>query len=240
MANRILGRNVVTEMLVDGVYYPIFCGKSAELTLNQDEIEVTHVNSAISREYVPGMSNATLNISGVSILDNTESRISNVYLMQEAIRRSINTYRMRFTDQDGDTGSITFSAFWTTGSISRDVVAWSQSTVTMRITGELTFGSVVVPPSPPACEVEDTIYTVLAEGAVSVQSALLIPGVGETITILHVSRSGVTHYETTGTPGNLEFKYDSSLGTITFDASNPGNPAMPDLEPVSVEYKIET
>jgi hypothetical protein len=234
--NQVLGKNVITSMLIGGIYYPIFCGKSASFTLNQDEIEVTHVNSGAGREYVPGMSNATLQVQGVTVLDNTESKISNLYLMQEAIRRSINTYRMLFTDQDGSTASIIFNAFWTTGTLSREVTAWSQSDVTMRVTGAITFSSVIPVPVPPSCEEEDPIYTTLIEAATSVTSALLIPGVGETITILHVSRSGFTHYETTGTPGSLEFKYTSATGTIDIDPINPGNVGG---EPISIQYKIE-
>lgn len=238
MANQVLGKNFKTEILIDGVYNPIFCGKSAELTVNQDEIEVTHVNSGISREYVPGMSNSTISFAGVTVLDNTEGRISWEYMVQSAIRRSINTYRITLTDQDSDTRQITFDAFWTTGSLTRDITAWSQSSTALRITGDITFGA-VAPPPPSSCEIQDPIYTTLAEGATSVVSALLVPGVGETITILHVTRSGQTHYETGGTPGSLEFLYTSGTGTIDFDPANPGNPAAPDLEPVSIEYKIE-
>lgn len=239
MANQVLGKDVITQILILGVYYPIFCGKTADLTTNQDEIEVTHVNSGADREYVPGMSNHLLNVAGVTVLDNTEGKISWEYLAQMAQRRTINTYRILLTDQDGDQRAITFDAFWTTGVLSRNVTEWSQSSVTMRITGSLTYESPVSPPTPPACEIEDPIYTTLAEAATSVSSALLIPGVGETITILHVTRSGITLYETTGTPGNLEFQYVSGTGTINFDPANPGNPAAPDLEPVSIEYKIE-
>jgi hypothetical protein len=240
MANQVLGKNVIVAMNISGIYYPIFCGKTAELPLEQDEIEVTHVNSGSSREYVPGMSNFIMNITGITVLDNTESRVSVLYLMQLAIRRSINTYRMLFTDQDGDTAAITFSAFIRNTIVSRDVTQWSQSSLTLRVTGDLTFSSIIPPPVVSECEQEPTIYTTLAEGAISVTDALLIPGVGETIIILHVSRSGLTYYETAGTPGNLEFLYTSGTGTITFQSTNPGNPAAPDLEPVSIEYKIES
>lgn len=236
--NQVTGKNVIVEMLISSIYYPIFCGKAADLPLEQDEIEVTHVNSGSEREYVPGMSNFLLNISGVTVLDNTENRVSILYFMQLAIRRSINTYRMRFTDQDGDTAAITFSAFVRNSTVSRDVTQWSQSSVTMRITGPLTFSSVIPPPGTPTCEQEPTIYKDLAESSLFVQDNLLIPGVGETITILHVSRSGTTYYETSGTPGNLEFLYTSATGRITFQ--NVGNSADPDLEPVGIEYKIET
>lgn len=238
MANQVLGKNVFVEMLISGIYYPIFCGKTADLPLEQDEIEVTHVNSGSEREYVPGMSNFLLNVAGVTVLDNTENRVSILYFMQLAIRRSINTYRMRFIDQDGGAEAVIFDAFVRNSNVTKDVTTWSQSSVTMRITGALTFTSVIPPPATPTCEQEDTIYTELAEGDLFVTDALLIPGAGETITILHVSRSGTTYYETNGTPGNLEFLYTPATGKITF--SQPGNPAFPDLEPISIEYKIET
>lgn len=239
MANQVLGKNVVVEMLISSVYYPLFCGKTRELPLEQDEIEVTHVNSGAAREYVPGMSNFLLNVTGLTILDNTEGRVSILYLMQQGIRRAINTFRMLFTDQDGDTAFIIVQAFVRNTNVAGDVTQWSQSSVTFRVTGEMTFGTIVPPPEIPACEQAPTIYTTLAEGAISVQDNLLIAGVGETISILHVSRSGLTYYETAGTAGNLEFAYDTVAGTITFESTNPGNPAAPDLEPVSIEYKIE-
>lgn len=239
MANQVTGKNTITQILISGIWYPFFCGKTAELSANQDEIEVTHVNSGADREYVPGMSNHTISFAGVTVLDNTENRISWEYIVQSAQRRSIHSLRTLLTDQDGDQRVISYSAFFTSGTLSRDVTQWSQSSINMRITGALTFESPATPPTPPSCEIEDPIYTVLVEGAIEVTSALLIPGVGETITILHVTRSGVTLYETTGTPGNLEFRYVSVTGKIQFDPANPGLPPFPDNEPVSIEYKIE-
>lgn len=236
MANQVLGKNIIVSLLDGVTYYPIFCGKTAELPLEQDEIEVTHVNSGSSREYVPGMSNSTLSVTGITVLDNTEGRISPLYLAQEAIRRSIRTYRMLFTDQDGDQVSVTFSAFVRNITMSRDVTQWGQSSATFRITGDWVFSTVIPSPEVPVCEVQNPIYTTLLESADSVQSALLIQGVGQTLTILAVSRSGTVHYETTGTPGSLEFTYDNTTGEIFFDPANPGNPGG---EPVSIEYKIE-
>jgi len=53
--------------------------------------------------------------------------------------------------------------------------------------------------------------------------------------IIAVARTGATHYETAGTPGNLEFKTDLPNGDIIFDSTNVFNAD----EWVSVEYKIE-
>lgn len=237
MANQVLGRKIEVELLIGVLYYPVFCGKTADLNSDQDEVEVTHVNSGADREYVPGMGNSILNIAGVTVIDNSENRVSSLYLAQVSKRRSIDTYRVKFTSENAIVATITFSAFIKNINISKDVTAWSQSTLSLRITGAWTFSSTVPPPPTPSCEQEPTIYSTLADGSTTYSNALLIPGVGETITILHVSREGTTYYETSGSPGNLEFKYTSGTGTITFQY--PGNPAAPLLENLSIEYKIE-
>lgn len=237
MNRKVLGKNVIVSMLVDGNYYPIFCGKTAALDLNQDKIEVTHVNSNAHRNFVPGMSDSQLTVQGVTLINNDDHKVSVNYLSQLAIRRSINTYRVLMTDQDGTNLSILLSAFVLNTNLSRDVVAWSQSSVTLQVTDDWEFSSVIPPPVIPNCEEQDPIYGTLADGSAVFTSALLIQGVGETITILNISRSGTNYYETSGTPGNLEFKYNSAAGTITFQ--NVGNPAAPDLEPVSVNYKLQ-
>lgn len=238
MNRKVLGKNVIISMKVGVSYLPIFCGKTGSLDLNQDKIEVTHVNSGAHRNFVPGMSDSQLSVQGVTLINNDELKVSINYLSQLAIRRSINTYRVLMTDQDGTVLSITLSAFILNTNLSRDVTAWSQSSVTLQITDDWTFSDVVPAPPTPTCEQQDTIYTTIPDGVLFVTSALLIPGVGETIDILRVSRSGTTYYETSGTPGNLEFLYTSATGKITFQ--NPGNPAAPSLEPIGIEYKIET
>ena len=236
MNRKVLGKNIHFELKIGVDYYRIFCGKTAYLDINQKEIEVTYVNSGDEEEYVPGMSNATINIVGLTLINNDEGKISINYLI--ANKRTIGEWRIRQTDQDGTTYQTTFSAFLTNANISRDVTQWSQSSVTLRVSGGFTNSTTIDPPGTPVCEIADPIYKDLAEGALFVSDALLIPGAGETITILHVSRSGTTYYETAGSPGNLEFQYNSTLGRIIFQTA--GNPASPDLEPVSIEYKVET
>lgn len=238
MNRKVLGKNMKVYMIIGGVSYPIFCGKTAFYDLNQDKIEVTHVNSGAHRNWVPGMSDSQINVTGVTLINNDELKVSANYLAELAIRRSINTYVITQIDQDGTTFSITVDAFLVNVNISRDVIAWSQSSVTLQPTGEPVFSSVIPAPGTPLCEEADPIYTTIADGVLYVESALLKPGVGQMITILHVTRSGTTYYETSGTPGNLEFKYSvvGANGRIAFQ--NVGNPAP--LEPVSIEYKVET
>ncbi len=233
MANRVLSKNVIIEMLISGIYYPVFCGKTMEFVQSQELIEVTSINSGVAREYEAGMTTGTLNISGVTILNNTGGRIAITYLIQESIRRAAQTMRIRMIDDDGTALQILFSAIITSNTLSRSFGSYSQSTTTMTITGEPTLSSIVPPPGVICPELP--LYIDATPGAIFVHhSALEAAGVR----ILAVDRTGTGQDPTTGTPGagTREFKFvgGTGNGTITFDATNPFNTS----EVVYVLYKI--
>lgn len=238
MSKLIKGKNMIAQVNIDDVWYPVFCAKTVEFTNEQDEIETTSINSGISREYIPGMNNATMTVTGVAQMIN-DTKVGVVYLLQESIRRTMLDMRIYMTDEEGTIRQLTFDAFVKSLSMTRERATYAQSSATFRISGPIGISTPIAPPTPPSCEVQDTIYEDLAEGATSVQNDDLIQGDDETIKIISVSRSGGTYYQTTGTPGSEEFFYNETTGTISFDPLNPGNPASPDLEPVSIEYKIE-
>lgn len=212
-------------MDVGGTFYPIFCSKTAEFTVNQDEIETTSVNSGSSREYVPGMMNATLSMTGVTTLDNSNSRISVLYLMQQSIRRSTQSFIITLTDDTGADVVIDFSAIITTTGFSRDVASYSQSNVTFRVTGDINFDTIITPPAP--SEVFSDYFTPTA-GLAYITDASLVG-----VSILQVARTGSTHNETTGTPTGRMFKYTSGTGRIDFDTAIPFDSG----EDVYVEWK---
>jgi hypothetical protein len=236
MSKLIKGKNMIAQVEIDEVFYPVFCAKTVEFVNEQDEIEVTTINSSISREFLPGMNNATMSCGGVLQMIN-DTKVGAGYLLQESIRRTMLNMRIYMTDEEGTVRILSFNAFVRSLNFSRDSGSYAQSGAEFRISGPISIDTPVEPPTPPACELEDTLYLTLEEGATSVQSNDLIPGVGETITVIGVTRSGATYYETSGTPGSLEFHYDSDSGTVAWDATNPGNTGG---EPVSVQYKIET
>jgi hypothetical protein len=224
--NTIRGKNIVCSLLSDATYYPIFCGKTAEFTINQDEIETTSVNSGSSREYIPGMMNATLSMTGVTTLDNSNDRISVLYLMQQSIRRATHDLIITLTDDNGDDIVLSFQAIITSSSFSRDVASYSQSSVNFRITGDIGFDTVIDPP------VILNVYSItlsVTAGANTVSDMGLVGA-----DILQVARTGITHNETTGTPVGRQFKFTSGTGTVTFDSAIPFESG----EDVYVEYKI--
>lgn len=224
--NTVKGKNIVISMLSGDDYYPIFCTKTGDLTVNQDEIEMTSINSGSSREYTAGMMNATLTVTGITTLDNTNERISINYLMQQSVRRQTQSFAITQTDDDGNDIVITFDGIIITSNITRDVSSYSQSSVSIRITGDIEFDTIVTPPTP---EVVYSDYFSCVEGETSISDASLIG-----VDILQVARSGDTHEETVGVPGNHQFRYTSVSGTISFYSGNPFNSG----EVIYVEWKI--
>jgi hypothetical protein len=223
--NTIRGKNIVCSMLVDSTYYPIFCAKTAEFNINQDEIETTSVNSGSSREYVPGMMNATLSMTGVTTLDNTNSRISVLYLMQQSIRRQVRDLIITLTDDDANDIVISFQAIIVATGFTRDVASYSQCSVNFRVTGDIGFDSIIVPPTP------ETVYSDYYGITAGISTLTVTDLIG--VEILMVARSGSVHEEITGTPTGRQFAFNGTTGTLTFDASIPFNTG----EDVYVEWK---
>lgn len=229
--NTVKSNNVIIEVDISGTYYPVFCGKTMEYSQNQELIEVTSINSEISREYEAGMTTATLSIQGVTVLDNTDNKVSITYLMQESIRRAAQTMRIRLTDDDGGTLQIAFSALITNNTLSRSFGSYSQSSTSLTITGDPVISSVVPPPGV-VCP-ESPLYIDCVAGDTFVENALLeVTGV----TILMVARTGLQHDATGGTPVNRQYKFTGGAGNgkIEFDPNIPFN----DGEVIYVLYKI--
>jgi len=65
--NRVLGKNQIVEIKYLGNWFPVFCCKSMDFTQNQEPVEVTSVNSVSGREYMAGLTTASLNVSGVTV-----------------------------------------------------------------------------------------------------------------------------------------------------------------------------
>lgn len=216
--NRVLSNNVIIEMLSGGDYYPIFCGKTMVLSQSQELVEVTSINSVSDREYQAGMTNTTLEITGVTVLNNTDGRVSIAYLMQQAIRRVAQSYRIRLTDDDLGTLQITFSALVTNNTLSRSPGTYSQSATSMTVTGGITFSDIIPPPAGKI--VQDPLYIDFPAGDTEVSDPFLE---ASGVEILEVQREGLGQDETTGTPGNRQFKFVAVDGKIQFSTDNPSN-----------------
>lgn len=228
MAPDVLGKDILIEAIIDSVPYPVFCCKTAELATETDEIETTNVNSGSSRDYAPGLSNRILTMTGITRVNNTDGRVNIIYLMQQQEAQSIFTLRATLTNQNSEVAQLTFDAFLKSTNWSKDVSTTSNSSAVWRITGGITYATSVDPPTEPVCEVQDPLYLTLAEGETAVSDALLND---PEVTILGVARETQVYSETSGTPGNLQFKHNGA--NVEFYI--PGNPGG---ETVWVLYKI--
>jgi hypothetical protein len=213
MSNTVKGRNVVVSMLVDEAYYPVFCAKAAEFVTEQDMFDVTSINSGADREFRGGMRTTTLTLSGITTLNNSYGRISITYLMQQM--RTAKTFKITMTDDDAQTNIATFSGLIQTAGFSRETSGYSKSNLTVKVSGAVTWQTVVTAPTP---EDEFALYITVVAAASSVSHANLGGA-----TILQVQREGVGHTETSGTPSGRQFKYtdNTTSGTISFDTSIP-------------------
>lgn len=218
--NTVKANNVIIEIYDGSAYYPVFCGKTMEFSQSQELVEITSVNSAVAREYQAGLTTATLNITGVTVLDNTDGRLAGPYLMQVSIRRTEKTCRIRLTDDDGGTLEINFTALITNNTLARSVGQYAQSTVSLTVTGEITVQAVAPPPT---AEIVYSDWWVMTAGATSISGASSQHGYSLiNKTLLEVDREG-TNFDiiTSGSPGNRQAKHDDVAGSISFDPTNP-------------------
>jgi hypothetical protein len=221
--NTIQGKNINVFMKVDSVYYPIFCGKSMTFSIAQDVLETTNVNSGSFRDYEAGMSTSNLEISGVSILNNLEGRLSISYLMQQSVRRVKQDWKISVLDDNGTTLLYTFKGLIITSSFDKTIPGFSQSSVSIQVCGNVDIGTVL----PPGATVE-TVYSDwwnFAEGNTSISGTSSVNGynlIG--VTVLEVDREGIEHdIITSGTPVNRQAKHNNGAGSITFSSALPSN-----------------
>lgn len=233
----VIGRDVIIDMQVDGDWFPIMCAKVNQFDLEQDEIQTTNRNSGPNREYVPGMANSTVGVTGITRVSNSDGRVNIVYLLQQSIRRQVHNLRMRMTDQNTPSANvsvISFAAFIRSTNVTSDKTLLSNSSVTWRVTGGISFSDVIPGPVEPECETEDPLYLDADSGNTVTDPLLEQDGV----VILQVNREGVQYDETDGTPIGRRFRFTGGAGNgiIEFDDDIPFNP---EGETVYVLYKIE-
>lgn len=212
-------------MEIDSEYYPIFCGKTLSFTIEQDELETTSVNSGVMREFIAGMGSATFEVGGVTILDNTESRIAITYLQQKSIAQATHSWKIALTDDDGSSIYYLFDGIIRTTSFDKTIPGYSQSSLSVRVTGEIDITYVDPPPPGGLPEIVRSDWWTMAAGDTYIQGASDVHAYTlEAVTVLEVDRSGVQYdIITSGTPTGRQCKHNNTTGVINFDAALPSS-----------------
>lgn len=225
MGNKVLGKNIIGSMKVAGEYYPIFCGKTLSFTLEQDELEISTVSSGVMRQYMAGMGNATFEVGGVTILDNTQSRIAISYLQQKSIAQATHEWKIALTDESGNSIYYLFSGIIRTTSFDKSIPGYSQSSLSVRVTGEIDITYVDPPPPGGLPEIVRSDWWDMAAGATYIDGISTVHNYTLTaVTILQVDRSGIQYdLITSGAPTGRQCKHNNTTGVISFDPNLPSN-----------------
>lgn len=213
------GKDCLLSIKIDGEYYPALCAISMSLSVSRDVVESTSATTGNWRQYrLRRLNSWTVSLSGLTKVDNTDGQVSWFYLLQAG--DGAFDIQLIFEDSSGNTQVMEGSAIIPSQTIEANVSGFSTATVDFQGTGTPTFANIITGPSDPICDVQETIPSLLNEGAVyATAPELMLSGSN----VLWVTREGTGYTETTGTPGNLQFRVDYAAGRIYFSPSNPGS-----------------
>src|SRR6185369_16786131 len=138
MSEYVLGRNVTVLVSTDlgsgESFYPLFCAKSMELDIIQEEIESTTITSGVDREFEIGIQSGVLTLVGVTKTTDTD-KVSPFTLYN--LKRLKKSYQVICQDQDLGTQTRSFEGLLRRLDFASNVVSFNQSTAEIRISGAI-------------------------------------------------------------------------------------------------------
>src|ERR1051326_2011390 len=109
MSEYVLGRSVTVSISTDigsgDQFYALFCAKSMELDIIQEEIESTTITSGTEREFEIGIQSGVLTLIGITKTTDTD-KISPFTLYN--LKRLKKSYQVVFMDQDTNPKTFSF------------------------------------------------------------------------------------------------------------------------------------
>ena len=210
---------MILEVKVDGVYTPIGCAVSCSFHFENEIILKTDVNAGLFRKKRVRISDCNCSVSGLTTLENNET-ISDLYFLQEGVRRTEQDLRFRFTDEGGLSKQIQGMFIVQSNDINGDVSAFSEFDLNFEGTGgfsisDITDDSAGGLPGDVTFDWWDT-----TEGTDTISG----PGhYGRSFSgkdVLLVSREG-TQYDLNDPPVGREYGFNGTI--ISFDPLNPFN-----------------
>ena len=216
----VTGRNMTASIKVGELFYPVFCAKSCSFDLTNEIIERTGVNDGLFYSRRVRRTDWSGSATGVIVTDNTNDRYSPFYLLQEAVRRSENEWEFAFTNEDNETKTIIGTALIEGINLTGDINSFGQATVNIIGTGGFEIDESQSTGGTDENVDSDYWTTVAGEYAISGNSVNTKSLVGKTLLAVGL-RGNVYDIITSGTPTNLQAKFSTLAGSITFDSSIP-------------------
>lgn len=232
MSNVVHGKDVAVLCVVDGTPIAIGCATNSAWQFENELIGKTDRNAGSFRKKRVRMSDVRGQVSGLMTLASTATRLSVVYFLQEAIRRSELDMIFSFTDEAGLERQIAGKFLVQAVALTHDVSSFGEFDLSLEGTGDITIGE----PDSPAEFVCPRVFSdwwETEEGETSITG----PGVsGKSFTghnMIEVDREGTQFDYTDGTLGDRQYTSNGTAPTaetqgtfgttISFrDGFNPG------------------
>lgn len=214
MSSAVHGKNVSVEALIDGDYIAVGCAVSFSYEFENEIIGKTDRNAGLNRKKRVRISDSRGSVQGVTTINNSATRLTSFYFLQEAVRRAEQDMRFVFTDQANNTRYVQGLFLVRSLGFSGETSSFSEFDLQLEGTGDITIGT-VEPPAESICPELFSDTWVLAEGETS------ISGLGQEgrsfagNEIIEVDREGLQYDYKEGSPGNREFSYDGT--NISFE-----------------------
>lgn len=231
MPNPVQGKNVALSILVDASYLPILCATDCATHINRERIEKTGPNSATYRQWMIRLSEMITTVSGLTKINNDTS-VTFFYMLQLGNQLDEKTFQLTFEDDENNLFSYVGAGLIGNQSINGPATDFSNASIEILWNGYPTVDTI---PAPSVSEETiEALYIPVVAGEVSVHHVDLEQ---TGVTILQVRRNGLSQTETTGTPGNGEFKFVGGAGNgdVFTDTSIPYEV---DEQDIYVLYKI--
>lgn len=221
MADPVLGKNAVLEMLVSGVYYPVLCATDCRFSRTPEFIPKTTTSSGLFREFMVRREEWSMSVSGLTKIQNAAS-LTFFYLLQNSVRRLEITLRITYTDDTADSKTISGNVLIGQMDINGPVSGHSEASIEFKGTGAFSVGATVDPPVSECAIYGD--YWSFPAGDTYIQGTSVVHGYSlEAVTVISVDREGVAYDLVSGTPTGRQCKHNNTTGIINFDSAIPSN-----------------
>lgn len=222
MSDIVLGRNMILEIKVDGEYVAIGCAESCSFSFQNEIIGKTDVNAALFRKRRVRMSDCAASVQGLTTLE-SDTKITVMYLLQEAVRRTELDLRFRFIDEAAVEKQIQGFFLLESQELAGQVSAFSEFDVNFLNTGGFTISTVDDESGEPLPEGLQWDWWETTPDATSITGAghygRSFAGVPFE-NIIEVDREGTQYDLVESAPEGRECTYDE-VDTISFDPANP-------------------
>lgn len=224
------GRDILLSIKVGDEFFPVLCAIDMTFNCSQEVLLATSVDTGIwRRKRLRGLSEWSVQMSGLSKINNTDGQVSFFWLLQENIRGSEQIIQIMFEDADGNTQVLEGVVIIPQLSINGNVGSFADANVSFEGTGPVEIGGPISDIDSDLCDDLESDVWILAEGEFAVSG---LGAEGKSFAgkvILEVDREG-TQFDYAATPGNREYGYEGTEVSFV----NAGNP---DGEKIFVLWK---